>query len=121
MKKFLLLLVLCSLPVYATNWQEIGYKSYVDLDSWEYSNGLTTVWFKDLNPGNWELRDNKKLWYSLNKVQFNCTQKIYSFKYISHYDLKGTVIDSASISYPEWYEIPPDTVIDMKYRTVCGR
>lgn len=123
MKKFLviLLLVIFTLPIYATNWKEIYPKIYIDYDSWDYSNGLTTVWVKSLNPGNWDLMDNKKVWYSLDRIQFDCTQKFYSFKFISSYDLKGSVIDSVTVQYPKWNIIPPDTVIDMKYRAVCGR
>lgn len=120
MKKFLLLLALCSLPVYATDWQEMDYKQYIDYDSWDYSNGIASVWFKDLNPGDWELRNNKKIWYRLARIQFNCLTKEYDLKSVINYDTTGKVINSYNSTFADWDIIPPGTIIDNKRRYVCG-
>lgn len=119
-KIIILVLMLLAIPVFAANWQQVGYKSYIDYSTWNYANGLITVWFKDLNPGDWELVKNKKVWYRLSRLQFNCSTKEYNIISVLEYDLKGNVVNGVDSPYEIWYTIPPDTIIDEKYHVVCG-
>lgn len=121
MKKILtlFLLLVSATPVFATNWLQVGYKIWIDLDSIKSSAGITSAWFKDLNPGDWDNYNNKKIWYRLNLIDFKCSQKQISAAAYAIYDLKGNLLDSDNWNSYSWQPVIPDSVGEYKYNFVC--
>lgn len=137
MKKILLLFCICFdfiLPAFATNWEQIGDKIYIDADSIErYSERYETedtkkfsFWIKSLNDGSsyfakMEKAYGKKVWYTLSRDIVDCNEKTIANKSIVVYDLKSQVIDSyESILYSgSWNSIVPDSVGELYYYGIC--
>lgn len=122
MKKILIVLCLISLvlPVFAANWVQYDNKGWYDADSAKYDGQIISVWFKNLNPGDWELVNNKKIWYEMTYLQAKCGQRQLNIKHVTKYDLKGNVIKSLNFSYPDWFDVIPDTIGEEEYYIMCG-
>lgn len=125
MKKilFVLFLLIIGCSTYATDWLQIGPKTWVDLETLDVkkynSNTIVTAWFKDLNPGNWELMNNKKVWYNLTQQDFDCTNNKINAKNFYSYDVNGNLIDSYQFKYAQWENLVPDSVGYYKYKIMC--
>lgn len=135
MKRFLtlfLLFTLC-LPVFAVNWQQYTYKGWYDISSWERNNNKVIVWFKDLNPGNWELKNNKKVWYTMTQYEADCGMRKIRLLSLTLYGLKGEVLDTYDPTtykkydygkgfYTEqiWQNVVPESIGEAKYYTMCN-
>lgn len=134
MKKVLILLAILfiSLPVYATQWVEFSYKSYYDEDLWQQNGNYVTVWFKLLNTGDLPLKNNKKVWYSMEKVIADCGNYKVAFLTTAYYGLKDELLDLYDfdtnryhsydiwLSSLHWINIMPDTVGEERYNLMCS-
>ena len=120
MKKILFILFLMSLNfAFGVRWVEIGYKQYLDYDSIELRGFVVTAWFKDLNPGNWDLYNGKKIYYMLQKVDIDCKNKKIGLKNVVYYDLKNKVLYSPISELSNWSSVVPDSVGEYKYQFMC--
>ncbi len=68
------------LPVFAADWKEICPKKYVDVTSITWDKNVVSFWIKSLNPGDWKLINNKKVWYTNEFFLLNCKKKKWLFK-----------------------------------------
>ena len=122
MKKILLLFIMLFFisPAFASNWVQIGPKSYIDVDSIDINiKGVYSAWFKDLNPGNWVLQNNKKVWYQLSLINFKCNEKLISSKSYAVYDLEGKILNSDFWDNYFWQPVIPDSIGELKYNAIC--
>lgn len=114
----------------ASNWVEVGYKRYLDYDSYQQlSNDLYpnryAVWEKSLNNGDKRFKDiekqkGKKIWYSLTRFGADCSDKTVNVLDIIYYDLSGKVIQSDRFSeYSGWNSIVPDSLGAFYYNMMC--
>ncbi len=134
MKKFLIILLLTIatvLPTFATNWVQVGDKTYIDIDTIEpFVNDYGQVipnqysyWEKTLNNGDFkklEKQYNKKIWYMLSKNVIDLKRKTSAIKFSVLYDLKENSIDPLEImsSLMNWQSIVPNTVGELKYMII---
>ena len=125
MKKIfvLLVLIIASTPVFAAEWLQYSNKGWLDLSSKKIIGDTVTVWFKDLNPGDWEKQDNKKVWYIINQYRANCNKRTLTQLAAVSYDLKGNVIYTHFNKQYEQLEEPviPETTGEWKYYFMCGK
>ena len=124
MKKILILFLLLGFvsPVFAATWEQISEKTWIDIDSIKtnpYVKNVKSAWFKSLNPGNWELENNKKVWYQLDLIEFKCNENLISLRSYTSYDLKGNVISSDDWQDYRWHVVIPESVGERKYHIVC--
>ena len=125
MKKLIVILGLMLLNIArADRWVEIGYKSYADVYSYStytlQGAKYVSMWFKELNPGDWETINGKKIWFELRKIKVNCNSKTLSVEATTAYDLKGNVIDSYQSYKTNFKDIPPETVGETKWKYMCA-
>ena len=123
MTKVVLLVCLMLFNVaYASDYIEIGYKSYVDLSSYKKDGNYASAWFKDLNRGE-ELIEGKKVWFHQLLYKANCSNNTLNLLYGVTYDTKGKVLRSSGY-YPDTYSyydpVVPDTVAETKYKYLCN-
>lgn len=134
MKKIILifLLAISVLPTFGANWVQWDSKGkkFVDISSLRKENELGryyvySVWEKFLNDGsdgyiNIEKIYNKKAWYNLTKVSFDCTNKELRVDASTYYDLNGSVINIYDNTYySHWIAITPDSFGESVYKEVC--
>lgn len=123
MKKFLIvfLLIVLSLPVFASNWVQIFEKQYLDFESIkvDYKNNTVSFWVKALRKNATDKFDGKDYWYMLDYYTYDCSQKKTSLDVMMVYDLKNNLIFSNEWSYHDWQTIAPDTYADGYYRMFC--
>lgn len=122
MKKIILvcLCLLFTAPVFAANWVQVGYKSWMDLDSVKYGNDMVNAWFKDLNPGDWELSKGKRIYYTLNNMTFWCSRREFSLQATGEYDLKENLIRTENYRGYQWESIFPESIGESKYNAACS-
>ena len=134
MKKIiiLLLLIIFCLPIFASCWQEYAYKGWYDLSTWKRTDNIVTLWFKDLNPGDWELIKGQKVWYHMAQISANCSSRKIQVLNSTYYNLKGIPIDSYTLTertyyengryYKEsnWQDVIPDSIGEQKYKLMCS-
>lgn len=133
MRKFLtMLLLFFNLPIFATSWQQYNVKGWYDLMTWQKQGNISTMWFKDLNPGNWELINNKKVWYRITQLQADCAQRKIQIISGTDYDLKGNIISNFTLQPRTYYEngkyykednwqfVVPDSIGEEKYLLMCS-
>lgn len=108
MKKVLLALIMVlvlSVPVLASEWVEFGEGIYVDIGSMKRTGeGVWTGWYK--------MPDGKG-GYFLTKGAFHVRQEKVFYFSTTHYDRSGKVLGSAIIN--QWDYVPPDTRIWLVY------
>ncbi len=134
MKKLLISILLSSitlLPTLAANWAQIDAqgKNFVDTSSLrkeqDYNrNYVYSLWFKYLNNGdeyytNIEKSYNKKVWYQLQKVSYDCKNKEFRIDTTSYYDLHGRIIITQKGYNYNWNAVLPDSLSDTIYKEVC--
>lgn len=124
MKKFisLLLFIFVSLlPVFAADWKEICPKKYVDVTSITWDKNVVSFWIKSLNPGDWKLINNKKVWYTNEFFLLNCKKKKMDLQSVIFYDLQGKTIDILELDevFVQWHNVVPETTSDLFYRAFC--
>lgn len=120
-KVLIVLFIVCCLPVLAANWQEIAYKTYIDWSTYvNLGNGHKIFWVKTLNPGNWEIKNGKKIWYTMQKIDFICGQRKYQLIESIDYDLKGSVLSNWTNDYGVYWDVVPGTIGEEKYLGVCA-
>ena len=122
MKKFVLFLLLFvsfSNVCIGARWIEIGYKQYVDYDSIELDGFIASAWFKDLNPGNWELYNGKKIYYMLQKVDVDCKNKKVGLRSVAYYGLKNNLLTPLVPEQYSWMSVIPDSMGEYKFKVMC--
>ena len=82
-------------------------------------SGIYSAWFKDLNPGNWDLQNNKKVWYQLTLIDFRCGDNLVSSRSYVLYGLKGEMLNSDFWGNYSWQPVIPDSLGKLKYNTIC--
>ena len=122
MKKIMLmcLCLLFAAPVFAANWVQVDDKTWMDIYSADISGRFVNVWFKDLNPGNWELEKGKKIYYQLSNVTFDCSTRSMSIDAYTIYDLKSQIITANNYTGHQWIKIVPDSIGEAKYNAACS-
>ena len=106
---------------YAALWVEFYPKSYVDLMTVEHSGRIVSVWAKELNPGNWKIVNNKKIWYAMIKYSADCSYRKLKIRSYTSYDLKGQPVENYDLNNSSnWDDIIPDTVGEAKYNYFCS-
>lgn len=123
MKKLLLILLLLLFTniCYASLWAEFYPKNYIDLSTIQHSGRIVTVWTKELNPGNWQLAKNKKIWFAITKYSADCIYRKIKIMNLTNYDLKGNPIENFDTSaYATWDDVIPDSVGEVKYNYFCS-
>lgn len=125
MKKvfIIFLLMFLSAPAFAAEWVQYAPKGWIDVSSKQVYGDTVTVWFKDLNPGNWDKVDNKKIWFIMNQYQANCRKKTLTLLSFVQYDLNNKVIFMHNYKQYEQENEPiiPETVGEWKYYFMCGK
>ena len=121
MKKYIIIiaLLIISLPCFAVNWEECGYKTYIDLSTWRKEGNHISAWIKTLNPGDWKLIDNKKVWFSIEYATAYCDSRMISIKNLIYYDLQGNVIRSYN-ELPTLMHVVPGSVGESNYYAMCS-
>lgn len=114
----IIILFLFTLPVFAADWVEISYKTYIDKSSIKRDYNGVTSWIKILNDGNMENISNKKVWYKILNNTFNCSNKTYKNNSYNVYGLNGTVLYSDNYS-TEWETIIPDSNAEYWHSLLC--
>lgn len=124
MKKFLVLILLLVLasPVFAADWFQYAPKGWLDKDSVQVYDDTVTIWFKDLNPGDWAKINNKKVWYRMNQIRANCRKKTLTILSVAEYDLNNKVLFSYNFKSYEQEEEPiiPESVGEWKFLFMCS-
>ena len=121
MKKYIILFafLIISLPCFAVNWKECGYKTYVYLSTWRKEGNNISAWIKTLNPGDWKLIDNKKVWFSIDHITAFCGSRTISLNDTIYYDLQGNVIRSWN-EQSTLMHVVPGSVGESNYYTLCS-
>lgn len=111
MKKIIVLLFIVFAFVqsaFASNWYELGKKLYVDLDSCRtvaYGSKTRFRFFtKELNPGDWELEQGKKVWYML--MEWETDGEKNRIRQVIYYDTKDNLIKNYNFNGDLDYPIP---------------
>jgi len=121
-KKFSLILffmfLLCN-NCFAARWAEIGHKQYLDFDSIELDGFIVTAWFKDLNPGNWDLYYGNKVYYLLQRVAIDCRNKKVGLRSAAYYGLKNNLLSPFVPDQYGWTSVIPDSMGEYKYKIMC--
>lgn len=104
----------------AANWVEYGYKTYIDLSSWSRNGNYVSAWVKRLNTGDWELVNNKKVWYSIEYIEAACSTRKLSINSAVKYDLKGNVISSDDFGSTYFHKVIPDSIGEDLYYSLCS-
>ena len=137
MKKIFIIILLFAtiLPTFATIWEQVSEKSWIDIDSIEpfiddYGNAVPnqySFWVKTLNNGSqgWrsdEKKFNKKIWYMLSKDVIDIKRKTSAMKFFVYYDLNEKCITSEEIPFVfmNWYSIIPNTVGEYEYEIISN-
>ena len=132
MKKFLIVFFCTIMPASAAMWQQYAPKGWYDYTTWNKNGNIATMWFKDLNPGDWDLIEKKKVWYRITQMQANCGNNMIQIVNATDYDLKGKVISSVNFTDTTYYEngryytesnwqyVVPDSVGEYKYKLMCS-
>lgn len=111
-----------ALPANAIYWYEYHNKSYIDLDSVTGTHDLKRAWLKLLNPGDWELEQNKKVWFQMLYVEVHCksTTKQARILHGTYYDLQGKVILSVENDNSDFFFIVPQSLGDIYTSAICN-
>ena len=114
----LILFFFSSCSVFAADWYELHKKMYVDLASCKASGTRIKGWFKELNPGDWEPIDGKKIWYRLVQVEADISNGTAQTLYFIEYDLNGSVITSYDFTKfgDDFSEPVPDSQQDCRFK-----
>lgn len=121
MKKIFAICFLLSTCCYASLWNEFYYKNYIDLTTVQRNGHIVSVWAKELNPGNWHLINNKKIWYAIVKYNADCDNRKLKIMSLTSYDTKGNLLENFDNStYGNWDDVIPDTVGEIKYNYFCS-
>ena len=140
MKKIFIIILLFAtiLPTFATIWEQVSEKSWIDIDSIEpfiddYGNAVPnqySFWVKSLNDGSdnykqLEKHFNKKVWYSLSKyvVDIN-TQKIAQKTSVLYAVNEKQPLDSYEEQFDtllRWQTIVPNSVGELMFNIVRGK
>lgn len=87
------------------------------------SNMRSEVWLKyvkkTINTVSKKIRNKKSLAYAINKYVYDCYNKTYKLVTVAEYTVKGDVIKSIDINYPETNTIVPGSVSDDMYDIIC--
>ena len=121
MKKYLVLLCLLFNPCYAAEWIELYPKHYFDKKTYAYDTYSNTAsgWFKILNSGDFPNIKGSKVWYTLNRVEADCTGRKIRALNVQVYDLKGKHI--TGVDEPGKYiDVVPDTGSEIDFWVLCG-
>ena len=115
----LLLLIFC-LPVSAAKWGEIFEKKYIDLETIipNDNNKTVTFWTKDLRKNANDKFMGQDYWFTLNKWEISCKNKMSRIRSIYIYDLQNNLI-LEDTNVPSFNEIVPETYADGYYRLFC--
>ena len=121
MKKIYILLftfILLQLTSFAANWVECGYKTWVDIDSVVITGKEISAWFKELNPGDWELLEGKKVGYEKSLYITKIGTRQIGLKSVVCYDASGKVLYTESPTYFVYRDVIPETVGEVKYNVL---
>ena len=122
MKKLILILLMFlffSSICQASRWVEIGYKQYVDYDSVNLDGFIVSAWFKDLNPGNFELYRGNKIYYMLQRVAIDCKNRKIGLRSVAYYGLKNNLLTPLVPDQYGWMAVIPDSMGEYKYMYMC--
>lgn len=134
MKKivFLFVLLLVSMPSFASNWFQLDEKNYIDLESIEqYKNqwgenqyGKYSFWLKSLNDKSARFTDvekvlKKKIWYQMQNFVVDCNQKSIGLNEFVTYDVQNNVLGDYNHSYIDYMKIVPDSRGESWYYLIC--
>jgi hypothetical protein len=124
MKKLLILFVLLflSMSAYAEYWYEYSTKAYIDLDSVSGTQYQKRAWVKTLNPGDWELEKNKKVWYWMTYEEVKCSSATFDHRTLAFtsYDIDGKYLSSFENRNSGWSYVIPGTRGYKMAETICG-
>ena len=136
-KKILSILFLFTiLPVAAANWSQIFPKTWYDTNSLTRKGNIVRVWIKDLNPGDWDNVNNKKVWYYMREVEADCANRKLRLVNNIAFDLKGNSIynftnpeikrqydygESKFYSDEIWEPSVPGTASENIYNFMCSQ
>ena len=122
MKKLaiIMFLILATNICFAASWFEFLPKSYIDLSTVQRNGRIVSVWIKELNPGNWQLEKNKKIWFVIVNFKADCMNRKLKIENYTSYDLKSVPIQNLDLSvYGTWDSVVPDTIGETKYNYFC--
>ena len=122
MKKIIctLLLLGACLPVFAAKWGEIFEKKYIDLETItpNYQYKTVTFWTKDLRKNASDKILGKDYWFTMNKWEISCNDKMSRIRSIYVYDLQSNLMFEDT-TVPSFNEIIPENYADGYYRLFC--
>lgn len=137
MKKFLsliivLVLIIRTLPVFASNWNKITEEIYIDTDSieWDSFSGkrfnspVYNYWAKYINNHKgmfkeFEIYYKKRISKSLVKETVFCNSKSMSVSAIYLYDEQNNVVDSQEGYNNVYFSVVPDSISEIRFDFVC--
>ena len=118
-KRQLIALSSCNICL-AANWVEYGYKTYIDLSSWQKSGNYVSAWVKRLNTGDWKLVNNQKVWYSIEYIEAACSDRKLSINSVIKYDLKGKVLSNDEFPTSYFQRVVPGSIGEDLYYALCS-
>ena len=118
----LLLLMVCTAPVFAANWVQVGKNQYVDSSSIKHSNAYGTYTFKskalaDSIP--FERHNGKDVWQVTGSMYIDCRDAYIREISYSMYDSNSSLIASNKASGNQWRNIGPGSPTYDIYAYVC--
>ena len=123
MKKILLVLsvvLFTATTAFAANWVEVYYKIYADANSVKYTNNNhVIVWEKWLNDGLFKPFNDQKVWYIMQKVEYDCNNERRILLAGVAYGLKEQVLFFYEDPSPDWKSVVPDTKSEYLYNFYC--
>lgn len=111
---------------FASHWFTMFDKSYLDLESLKVDGQYVYGWIKRLNPGDWELENNKKVYSKMIYYVADCSGKKLDTIAVITYGGNNQVLSSFDISanynprYGNWFSVAPETYGEATYQVLCS-
>ncbi len=127
MKRILIILcLLVSLPVFASEWKEVVPKRYITIEKFDKNNAYVYYWLKSLNDGSFSKIKGQKVNYTMTYFVEDCNNNKGALISNTIYGMNGSIIENWSMSdiliqqsYYDFVPIIPNTYGEAFHKFVC--